>query len=362
MYVMTDNLVPGLRVRHSAFTNQSGPSGLVDAKIAGIGYIPGRPLELIVARDEYRFYDVPLRFTGAHGGQQYGTVESRERPHFTHEPRPRRATAMALPWAASETGWVHGALTWDLGNVTFLLVTLDSGEAIFWPPHKIVWSDEARPFPAWTKRRYADDEPVLARTAVVEATDEEMTQMTAIAVSALTGGASSWRSHGIGLIQRYMPGPKGPEQYRVHVWTPGAVQIGLESGIHNHRYDLRSTIVCGVLTQEEWTPKANATGLWHEWRHDNESKEPKATGLRFDLSPRTLDIRCGQAYTFPRDGLHRSLPRSEVVISVMERFGVEGYSCAYCPTGVVPVNGQTVKLNVAAVVKLAKKNIGVHGK
>lgn len=358
MYTMTEWLLP-CQVRQHVFTNETGPSGLVPASIVGFGYQPGKPLEVHIGHGACRFYDVPQRMFGVHGGAQYALVDAHERPFFNHEPRPRRVTAIRLPWAASATGDCVGSLTWDKANVTLLVVTLDSGEIVFWPPHKTLFTEEKTPLPAWLKRRYADDRPTLALTKVFEASDAEVVVMTTLAKEALSTN-EGWRGHGLGLLQKYMPGSKGPKQYRVHVWVPEAVSVGLESGIHDHRYNLRSVVVAGAITQEEWEANPNPFGVWRQWTHDNESKEPKESDIYFDLTPRTQDIRCGQGYTFPRYGFHRTLPRSELAITVMERFDVDGLSHALCPRGVTPINGQTVPLPIEDFLKVARKHMGIR--
>lgn len=359
MYIMTDWLFPAV-ARVSAFHNDTGSCGPIEVRVAGFSYTPGKPLEMILGVGTNRYYDVPLRFMGLQGGAQYALPDSHEVPWYTAEPRPRRVTAVRLPFAPAAKGTCYGALTWDKANVSLLVVVLDTGEVVLWPPHKISWSDEPQPFPDWLKRRYADDAPPLALTRVREAGDEEIQERLTIAKRAVSGGSEGWRSHGIGLIQRYMPGPTGPKHYRVHAWTPEAVKIGLESGIHDHRYDLESWVVAGVLTQEEWSVQPNASGLWRLWTHHNEGDmAPTPTEHYFDAVPRTLDIRAGQAYTFPRNGFHRSVPGSEIVITVMERKTVMGVSHALCPRGHEPINGQTVNLPVEDYLKRAKKHLGL---
>jgi hypothetical protein len=87
--------------------------------------------------------------------------------------------------------------------------------------------------------------------------------------------------------------------------------------------------------------------------------EPIPTPDYFDATPRTLDIHSGQAYTFPSNGFHRSIPRSDVVITVIERNLVEGISYAIAPKGHNPINGQTAKLPVREMMALARKHIGI---
>lgn len=357
MYVMTDWLIP-CRVRQNAFRNGTGAAGPVDGSIAGFSYSPGKPVELIIGVGEHRYYDIPLSFTGMQGGAQYAMPDTHEVPWCTMEPRPRRVTALRLPYAPSAVGHCHGALTWERGNVTLLVIVLDAGEVVLWPPHKLVWSDTPQPLPGWLKRRYADDSPPLSLTRVWEEDDSIVMARLEVAQQALLGD-EGWRPHGIGLVQKYMPGPEGSKQYRVHVWIPDAVRIGLESGIHSHRYDLRSTVVAGVLTQEEWSVVPATDGMWCQWEHHNDTLKPIPTGQRFHATPRTLDIRSGQTYSFPRTGYHRSVPRSAVAITVVERFDVVGTSHALCPVGHTPVNGQTIDLPTHMYIAQARKHLGI---
>lgn len=353
MYVMSEWLVP-FKLQRCALYNGTGPTTLEEAQIVGFSYTPGKPVELIVGVGPHRYFDIPLRFTGVHGGSQYAFPETDEQPWVVMEPRPRRVSAVRLPFAPSATGNVYASLTWDKGNVTLLVVVLDTGEVVLWPPHKISFSEDPLPLPDWLKRRYEDDAPPLALTRVWEEEVTHVAEMLDLAKRALSS-PEGWRPHGIGLIQKYTP----DKRYRVHVWTPKAVRIGLEGGIHDHRYDFRSTVVAGTLTQEEWVVTPSETGVLHQWEHHNDTMQPTPTGRRFDATPRTLDIRVGQSYSFPRHGYHRSVPYSSIVVTVMERFDVRGTSHALCPTGVVPINGQTVNLPVGEYIVQACKYLGV---
>ena len=357
--IMANWLIP-LKVRASMFYNNTGTRSLREASIVGVTYVPGRQLELIVACGEGRFYDSPLEFSGERGGGQYTKVSSHELPTISMEPHPRRVKALRLPFSAAEFGYCHGAITWDRANLTLLIVILDTGEAFFWPPHKVLFGETPQIVPAWLKRRYEDQATPLALTRTYEIDDKTMQARMDVAKAALQGDLEGWRSHGIGLIQRYVPGPKDLRQFRVHIWAPDHAPIGLEGGIHNHRYDFDSVIVCGVLTQEEWTLSPDIEGMWRLWRHDNDTMTVTDTGENFAASPRTLDIHSGQGYAMPRHAYHRSVAKSQVVVTVLERHSVNGHSYALIPQGRVPVNGQTMQLPVKELVERARKHMGVR--
>src|SRR5208282_5603878 len=63
-----------------------------------------------------------------------------------------------------------------------------------------------------------------------------------------------WRHHGAGMIQAYIN-----PTLRVHVWHPSLMLPGMtDSGaIHDHRFDLESTLLVGDMTNREYklTPK-----------------------------------------------------------------------------------------------------------
>lgn len=62
-----------------------------------------------------------------------------------------------------------------------------------------------------------------------------------------------WRHHGIGCLQAYVREDAEPE-VRVHIWHPALVRPGIrESGdIHDHRFDLESTVLVGHLVEETY--------------------------------------------------------------------------------------------------------------
>ncbi len=341
------------RVQSRAFTNGVGlAEDLVDALIVSVS----DDLELVVEHDGCRFYDVPLRMTGSAGGAVYKPPGTREGFVLDPEVNPRRVRVYALPWASNEVGTAYATLTWVGANLSYLLIVLDDGTVILWPPHKITWGGVIKPLPPWSKRRYEGDEPYLRHTHVEDASAQEHEDCVAAAKQALST-LDGWRPHGIGLIQKYVGEDK---DYRVHVWTPSAVQVGLiNGGIHDHRYSFRSVVLVGSISHEEWEASPSESGAWRRWEYDNSTSIPSPEGL-YDLSPRTVAIRAGQAYDFDRAGVHRTLPMTDVVVTVIRRFGVGGDSSTYVVDGILPKHGGQYEQDVPNMINMARKHLGMR--
>lgn len=333
MYSMFSNPIPA-KVDSSAFHNETGNSTQVDCVLVGISF---DPIEFVVEVEGSRFYDVPLRFFG---GGLYPNIAVGSAEWDPETPKP-----VYLHGVESE-GLCYGALTWVEFNVTLLLV-VSEGCVYLWPPHKLSFGVKAS-LPNWKKRRY----PTTLNPMITQVEEVDVSKDLELAITAIQD-SMGWRSHGIGVIQKYMG------DRRVHVWHQDSVKIHLEGGIHNHRYDLTSTVVAGALKQEEWFPTLNEHGFWRRWIHNNESKVPVPTDEYFDLDPWSMVITTGHRYLYPRTGYHRTVPISEIAITVVDREEVHGVSSALIPRGMTPVNGQTVELDIPNILQRARKHLKV---
>ena len=353
------------RVKPEALYNNSiQPEAKMDffpAKVVGFCIDPGKKIEVIVEAiidtsqtQTGRFYDVPLSFLGndREAGMSYDNLapDTKEVPFYTAETWVRMVNVYREGRVIE--GNRVGSLTWNYADVTLNVVVTSTGTVILAPPHKITVGYHPSFLPSWMRKRYDDSRFPLELTRVYDPPRKKAEEARKLAVRALESD-EGWRSHGLGLVQKYVDG------LRVHVWSKGDVKIGLNGGIHNHRYSLNSIVVLGVITQEEWEATENPQGMWSEFWHDNATWEVEFTGKRYDLTPRTQDIYAGQMYSFPRHCFHRTLPRSEIAITVVDREGVEGKSCALAPVGVNIVNGQSIELDVKKIVSSARKHLGV---
>jgi hypothetical protein len=72
-----------------------------------------------------------------------------------------------------------------------------------------------------------------------------------------------WRYNGLGVLQAYLV--EGElDELRVHVWHPSLEKPGIRfSGkIHDHRFDLRSTVLLGAIGHVEYRLTPSPSGAW----------------------------------------------------------------------------------------------------
>lgn len=127
----------------------------------------------------------------------------------------------------------------------------------------------------------------------------------------------SWRHAGFGALQAYIQ--EGDErELRVHVWHPSLVKNGIEaSGLcHDHRFDMRSSVLAGYIIQREFHLTPDRDGAWetHRVLHAREAMarggsfhhDPIPTGERFARQATTYDVFDGCGYTFAKFAFHET--------------------------------------------------------
>jgi hypothetical protein len=104
-----------------------------------------------------------------------------------------------------------------------------------------------------------------------------------------------WRHHGVGLLQAYMPERADiPHPRRVHLWHHSLVKPGIvDSGSkHNHRFELRSLVVNGLLLNTDLFPKDDKYGDHRIWRIAGASDRAKAVLQPMERVPIEEGIQC----------------------------------------------------------------------
>lgn len=132
-----------------------------------------------------------------------------------------------------------------------------------------------------------------------------------------------YRHHGIGVLQGYVleSEPPAPE-YRVHVWHPELrMPDMLDSGLmHDHRFDLDSTVLVGRMIHTVFVLEPSARGSHQVWNvmnarqvvgHSDAFKSKPLLELeseqRYNLGPpHTQRLGPGDSYRFLARRFHRS--------------------------------------------------------
>lgn len=142
-----------------------------------------------------------------------------------------------------------------------------------------------------------------------------------------------WRHAGFGALQSYIR--EGAErELRAHIWHPSLIKAGIEeSGLcHDHRFDMRSSVLAGRIIQTEIRLDPACDGDWETLRvlHAREAMErggsfhhdPIPTGDYFYRTPVVYRIDAGYGYTFDKFAFHETRAYG-VTITLVEKSNQE---------------------------------------
>lgn len=132
----------------------------------------------------------------------------------------------------------------------------------------------------------------------------------------------SWRYNGLGVLQAYLS-EGDADELRVHVWHPSLEKPGIKySGkIHDHRFDLRSTVLLGSIGHVEYNLTPRVDGSWETHEVVNARKamadstvykggvfdgQVASTGDYFSANQVPFTFREGEIYIFPKGLFHES--------------------------------------------------------
>lgn len=131
-----------------------------------------------------------------------------------------------------------------------------------------------------------------------------------------------WRYNGLGVLQAYLQ-EGAADELRVHVWHPSLEKPGIRhSGkIHDHRFDLRSTVLLGSIGHVEYELSSRVDGAWQTHDVVNARKamsdetvykggmfdgQVDATGQYFAAQTTPWTFRERDVYTYPKGCFHES--------------------------------------------------------
>lgn len=187
-------------------------------------------------------------------------------------------------------------------------------------------------------------------TRVRRVAPTRLAELRALAFKALAGPLD-WRHHALGVLQAYLVEGERNE-VRIHVWHPDLVRtnIAIDGGRpHDHRFNLRSTVLVGSVDHEELIvehlPRDRAEmPEWIEYtvQHARKGAAPLApTGRALRAHSNAGTIAAGHVYEFPAGAFHRSRIREPAVTLVTKLEQRAAPARVLFPPGCDPVFGVT---------------------
>lgn len=131
---------------------------------------------------------------------------------------------------------------------------------------------------------------------------------------------------GVGFAQAYLPSGA-----RLHLWRPDypveAESFGLR---HNHRFDMKSTVLTGTVIHEPFTLLDRASGKFQRYTvlaaHHGVAEPPKlVSDDRYAIMVEGVEVyRAGDVYHFPKRAFHKSSAIG-VTMTLMEKSNQEDF-------------------------------------
>lgn len=183
--------------------------------------------------------------------------------------------------------------------------------------------------------------------------NHHLTCMRAMAASHIRGSIShshftdNWRHHGIGVLQSYIREnpPAGPE-IRLHVWHPALVRPGIaESGnVHDHRFDLVSTVLVGELHETVYRQHQGSLEMdaWSVENARSAGPERLFDGAHAHLERLTVGEhseihKAGTTYGLARGVFHRTCV-NDLAVTICAMHDKRGQARILTPAGREPVH------------------------
>jgi len=186
-------------------------------------------------------------------------------------------------------------------------------------------------------------------TKVVEVDAADLLTARLLVVNAIRGDKLEWRHHGAGMIQAYLT-----PCLRLHIWHPFLQLPEMEhmGAIHDHRFDLLSTVLLGSLTNREFSFDGDLySGTYHCFtdKYETYRVECASSGKRDDPTktpnePRLIYykdmlINEGSRYTYPMKHFHESRPAKDFVVTLVHKLNQEKFLARLLvPEGMHPVH------------------------
>lgn len=143
-----------------------------------------------------------------------------------------------------------------------------------------------------------------------------------------------WRHNGLGLLQAYVH-EGATDELRVHVWHSSLRRTGIEKSglLHDHRFDLTSSVLVGAVRQVEYEPISTPFGNWQLHSVVPARKALAASGTcdglvselpeRYSINTSSVIVSAGESYFFPKFAFHGTHTESELVVTLVAKSAQE---------------------------------------
>jgi hypothetical protein len=126
-----------------------------------------------------------------------------------------------------------------------------------------------------------------------------------------------WTHNGLGLLQAVLSEP----ELRIHIWHPSLITSQAQFGkIHDHRFDLVSSVLLGTIYHTERLLIPNDKGKWVLKIIDGSINT--LPSIRYNIQDTTFAITEGNYYTYPK-GLFHSAETTSLAITLCEKHNFE---------------------------------------
>jgi hypothetical protein len=167
----------------------------------------------------------------------------------------------------------------------------------------------------------------------------EMRVLVARAMPTLT-----WRHHGIGVLQAYLT--EQDQEVRVHLWHPDFLARDAPR-IHDHRFEMRSSVLLGELEHTEFVLREDPRGVWQRWSLTHARAgitDPPVLEPGYFAADITMGcIKEGEVYGFPMRRFHTTRVDDLCVTLVTKVEQCDLRSMLLAPRGTTPSHGFLVE-------------------
>ena len=168
-----------------------------------------------------------------------------------------------------------------------------------------------------------------------------------------------WRANGLGLLQAYITEGDGSE-LRMHIWDPTLRRDGIQGNgnAHDHRFDMRATVLHGSVRHDEIELTESEVGEWATFpvtharqalaKHGTFDSSVSHDGKRYDREICHHRILVGTQYQLPKFRFHCAETDELAITLVAKSAQSTDKARILAPAGSTPVHafGEELSMGV----------------